>query len=110
MNWDQVIQLGQIAIMIIIAAATFALAMFLIFSILYMPSFLQKKVNLKQAEEIMQHNLEIVEKATFFETSTEFNELINKQMEDIRANSAKLKSLRAEYDQVSRDLQNKKGT
>lgn len=109
MNWEQVEALGQIALMILIIAGTFALVMFIIFSILYMPSFLQKKVNLKKAEEIMQHNLEIVEKATFFETSQEFNNLIEKQKEQIRANAAKLKSLHAEYDQVSRDLNNKKG-
>lgn len=110
MNWDKVELIGQYASIGVIIALGFALVMFLIFSILYMPSFLQKKVNLKEAEEIMQHNLEIVEKATFFETSTEFNKLIEKQKADIRANAAKLKSLHAEYDQVTRDLNNKKGS
>ena len=68
-----------------------------------------EQVNLKQAEDILNHNVEIVEKATFFETSQEFNKLIENQMNDIRANAAKLKSMRAEMEQLDRDITNKGG-
>lgn len=81
----------------------------IIITILYLPAFLQKKINLKQAENIMQHNLEIVEKATFFETSTEFNDLIQKQLEQIRGNEVKLKAQRAEASQRAVDESNAKG-
>lgn len=81
----------------------------IIITILYLPAFLQKKINLKASEDIRQHNLEIVEKAIFFETSTEFNELIQKQIADIRANEAKLKAQRAEASQRATDETNSKG-
>ena len=109
MNWTIVELVGQYALIALIVALGFALIMFIVFSILYMPSFLQKKINLKQAEDILQHNIEIVEKATFFETSTEFNKIIEEQMTTIRGNAAKIKSQRAESDQIERDNQNKKG-
>ena len=88
-----------ILVLVAVSALTFTLVMFLIMTILYMPAFLQKKVNLKKAENIAQQNLEIVEKATFFETSTEFNELIEKQKDTIRQNAAKIKSQKAELEQ-----------
>ena len=94
---------------VLIIAASVALVIFIIVTVLYMPAFLQKKVNLKQAEDILNHNVEIVEKATFFETSQEFNKLIENQMNDIRANAAKLKSMRAEMEQLDRDITNKGG-
>ena len=79
---------------------------FIFFTVLYFPSFLQKKINLKQAENVMQQNLEIVEKATFFETSTKFNEMIENQMETIRGNAAKIKQQTAIISQQDNDIKN----
>lgn len=108
MNWDIVLVIAQYAVIVLIIGLGFSLTMFIIFSILYMPSFFQKKINLKMAENIMQHNIEIVEKATFFETSTEFNKIIQDQMDTIRGNAAKIKSQDAHLDQIERDIINKK--
>lgn len=81
----------------------------IIITLLYLPSFLQKKINLKASEDIMQHNLEIVEEAIFFKTSTKFQEHTDKQLEEIRANEAKLKAQRAEASQRAIDETNAKG-
>lgn len=101
------ISIGYFCLSVLIIAATVALVIFIIVTVLYIPAFLQKKVNLKTAEDILNHNVEIVEKATFFETSQEFNKLIENQMNDIRTNAAKLKSMRAEMDQLDKDITNK---
>lgn len=108
MDWTFILTIAKYALIVVIIAITIAVCIFIIFTVLYIPSFLQKKVNLKQAEDIMQHNLEIVEKATFFETSQEFNNIIQEQMTEIRSSAAKLKSLKAEIDQLDKDLDNKR--
>lgn len=56
----------------------------------------------------MQENMEIVEKATFFQTNQDFNKIIDEQMDTIRKNAAKLKALHAEIDQLGKDVSNKK--
>ena len=97
-----------IVVLVVIIALGFSFIAFIAMTILYMPAFLQKKVNLKQAEDILAHNIEIVEKATFFETSEEFNNLIERQKEKIRANAAKIKSQEAQMDQLDKELNKKK--
>lgn len=68
-----------------------------------MPAFLQKKVNLKRSEDILQHNIEIVEKATYFETSQEFNNLIEQQKTIIRNQAAHIKSQKAEMEALDKE-------
>lgn len=101
--------LFKLLLTIISIAFTFTIVSALILTILYLPSFLQKKVNLKKSEQIMQDNIEIVERAIFFETSTKLQEFIDDQMNQIRKNAAKLKSLRAESDQREKDIANMEG-
>lgn len=87
----------------VIIALGFTTIMFLIMTALFMPAFLQKKINLRRSENILQSNLEIVEKATFFETSSEFNKLIETQKETIRNNAAKIKSQEAQIEVLNKE-------
>lgn len=106
MDFNQVLNVCKIILMIV---GTISGSLGLIITVLYLPSFLQKKVKLKEAEDIAKENLEIVEKAIFFETSEQFNTLIEQQIEKIRANEAKLKALYAESSQIEKDNLNSKG-
>ena len=104
----QINDIINVAKIVLIIGGTISITAFFLLSILFMPSFFQKMVNLKRAEHIMQENLEIVEKATFFQTNQDFNKIIDEQMDTIRKNAAKLKSLHAEIDQIGKDISNKK--
>lgn len=106
MTYDQILNICKVIFIII---GTLSGSLMMIITVLYFPSFLQKKVKLKEAENIAQENLEIVERATFFETNQEFQKIINDQLEDIRANAAKLKSIHAESEQIQKDILNSKG-
>ncbi|CDR30203.1 Uncharacterised protein [Acholeplasma oculi] len=89
---------------IIIVLGGLSFAFFILMTCLYIPSFFQKIVNLKKAEDILAHNIEIVEKATFFETSTEFNKIIEEQMDKIRSNAAKIKSQDAQIEAQKKEI------
>lgn len=94
----------EIVKFVIIVLGGLSVVFFILMTCLYLPSFLQKKVNLKQAEDILAHNIEIVEKATFFETSQEFNKIIEEQMKTIRSNAAKIKSQDAQIEAQKKEL------
>lgn len=98
----------EFALTLLIYVGSITFALFLLITILYVPSFFQAKVNLRKSEEILQHNIEVIEKATFFETNQEFNKTIEEQMNTIRGNAAKIKSLNAQIDALEQETTRKK--
>ncbi|MDY0277169.1 MAG: hypothetical protein RBQ97_03695 [Acholeplasma sp.] len=105
---EKALQVLDVALSVLIIATVVSIVLFLIITVLYLPSFLQKAANLKKSEDILKYNIEIVEKATYFETNQEFNKIIDEQMQTIRSNAAKVKSLNAQIEQLERDINNKK--
>ena len=98
----------EFALTLLIYVGSITFALFLLITILYVPSFLQAKVNLRKSEELLQHNIEVIEKATFFQTNQEFNKIIDDQMATIRGNAAKIKSLNAQIDALEQESTRKK--
>lgn len=87
----------------LIIVATVSISLGTIIALLYLPSFFQKKIALKQAENIRQENLEIVERAIFFETSTELTGVVQDLIDDIRKKSAHKKSLEASIESLEKE-------
>jgi predicted Holliday junction resolvase-like endonuclease len=92
MDWQSALNTVLI-ILIWVGGINLSIALFIF--VLYLPSIMQKKINLKEAIEIKEENIQVVEEAIFFKSNSKFQEIINNQMKDIRELSAKKKSLLA---------------
>jgi predicted Holliday junction resolvase-like endonuclease len=100
MEWQQALNTVLI-ILIWVGGINLSIALFIF--VLYLPSIMQKKINLKEAIEIKEENIQVVEEAIFFKSNSKFQEIINNQMNDIRELSAKKKSLLASLNDLEKE-------
>lgn len=68
---------------------TFIISLFIF--IIYLPPILHKKTKLELADAIIEQNVQVVEEALFFKSNSKFQEIINQQLEEIKANSLLIK-------------------
>jgi|GEM_PF-3900629 len=92
----------------VIIAAGLSLSIFLVASGFYSFVFLQKKANLKKSKDIIEENRQEVEEATFFAKNKKFQAIIEEQLEQIKKNAAKNKSLLAELDDMEEEKKRRK--
>lgn len=84
----------------VIIFASISLCFFLMITAVYSIPYYQKKINLKKSKEIIEENRQKVEDATFFVRNKEYQKVIEEQLDQIRSNAAKIKSLNAEIDDI----------
>ncbi|BCR35556.1 hypothetical protein [Mariniplasma anaerobium] len=100
MAWEQTLY-TVLNILIWVLGINLSLALFIF--ILYLPSIMQKKINLKESVDIKEENIQVVEEAIFFKSNSKFQEIIDKQIKDIREMSAKKKSLLASIEDLEKE-------
>lgn len=100
MAWEQTL-FTVLNILIWVLGINLSLALFIF--VLYLPSIMQKKINLKESIDIKEENIQVVEEAIFFKSNSKFQEIIDKQMKDIREMSAKKKSLLASIEDLEKE-------
>ncbi|MDY0294742.1 MAG: hypothetical protein RBQ71_02935 [Acholeplasmataceae bacterium] len=83
-----------------------SLAVALPIIVLYLPPILHKKTRLDTAKQIMEDNIQVVEEAIFFKSNTKFQEIINKQIQEIKDNSSEIKRQKNILEDLVQDIRN----
>lgn len=91
MSWQQAFD--QVLVFVVWAFGI-SLSITLLVTALYSPVIFYRKLNVKRAKEIMEQNVQVVEEATFFKTNTKFQEIIDKQLLEIKETSVELDKAR----------------
>jgi len=83
-----------------------SLAVALPIFVLYLPPILHKKTRLDTAKQIMEDNIQVVEEAIFFKSNSKFQEIINRQIQEIKDNSTEIKRQKNILDDLVQDIRN----
>lgn len=94
----------QLILTILVVSGGVSLAIAMPILVLYLPPILHKKTKLEMAKEIMEQNIQVVEEATFFKSNTKFQDIIDKQIESIKANMLEIKKQKAIMDELEDDI------
>lgn len=92
----------------VVIVAGISLSIFFLASALYSFVFLQKKANLKKSKDLIEENRQIVEEATFFAQNKKYQAIIDEQIEQIKKNAAKNKSILAEIEDMEEEKKRRK--
>lgn len=101
MTWQQAFD--QVLVFVVWAFGI-SLSITLLVTALYSPVIYYKKLNVKRAKEIMEQNVQVVEEAIFFKSNTKFQEIIDKQLAEIKETSAELDKARKTLNDLNKEI------
>ncbi|MEM0173075.1 MAG: hypothetical protein QXI16_01050 [Sulfolobaceae archaeon] len=101
MTWQQAFD--QVLVFVVWAFGI-SLSITLLVTALYSPVIYYKKLNVKRAKEIMEQNVQVVEEAIFFKSNTKFQEIIDKQLLEIKENTADLEKARKTLNDLQKEI------
>jgi len=98
----------MVTVSLYILGISFALSLALALPIfvLYLPPILHKRTRLDMAKQIMEENVQVVEEAIFFKSNTKFQDIIDKQIQEIKENSAEIKRQKNILEDLVQDIKN----
>jgi hypothetical protein len=96
----------SISLNVLMISFALSLAFALPIFVLYLPPILHKKTRLDTAKQIMEDNIQVVEEAIFFKSNTKFQEIINKQIQEIKDNSSEIKRQKNILEDLVQDIKN----
>lgn len=101
MTWQQAFD--QVLVFVVWAFGI-SLSITLLVTALYSPVIYYKKLNVKRAKEIMEQNVQVVEEAIFFKSNTKFQEIIDKQLAEIKENTADLEKAKKTLNDLQKEI------
>lgn len=105
---NQTMQALDNALPYVIYVGAASLCIMLIATALYSFVYHQKRANLKKSKDEIAENRQVVEEATFFASNKKYQAIIEEQLEQIKKNAAKNKSLLAELDDLEEEKKRRK--